>query len=230
MDYFLFHILAWLYVCLEPRAACFSIPIVKVNKSTTKLFPKLVGTNINSEVCDLYASIIPGYITDEFSPVSTTTCLMMDTYNPIPNHATIAHLNIHVFKEQLMEEGYYCCPYYILDQLEEIWLNMIDEYDLYEPFSYFNSHKFMLQMNGQLLSLKIILYFFYFAYITVVMKYSGNTTNNLNNRDRDEIAMINRLLIDDQNDYLFGYYVFRTAATAAIYKNKISGGQHNKNF
>jgi hypothetical protein len=28
--------------------------------------------------------------------------------------------------------------------------------------------------------------------------------------------------IDDQNDYLFGYYVFRTAATAAIYKNKIS--------
>ncbi|KAL5654971.1 hypothetical protein ACJX0J_034290, partial [Zea mays] len=62
MESFLFHvylivvkILAWLYVCLEPRAACFSIPIVKVNKSTTKLFPKLICTTSKS---GLYASII----------------------------------------------------------------------------------------------------------------------------------------------------------------------------
>jgi hypothetical protein len=44
-------------------------------------------SNYIANLLSLYASIMPGYITDEFSPVSTITCLMLDTYNPIPNHA-----------------------------------------------------------------------------------------------------------------------------------------------
>jgi hypothetical protein len=60
-------------------------------------------SNYTTNLLSLYASIMPGYITDEFSPVSTTTCLMLDTCNPIPNHAL--DCTLFYYKEIIIEHS-----------------------------------------------------------------------------------------------------------------------------